>query len=530
MPELLTLADSQATALFEPYRVPLTAAYIAVLSVVAVYGLHRYFLVWTWRRHQRDVHRPEQRFAEHPRVTVQLPVFNEGQVVQRAIDAVCKLEWPKDKLQVQILDDSTDDSLEIARVRVEYWRARGVDVVHIHRTDRTGFKAGALANGLKSATGEFVALFDADFVPPTNFLKRTIHHFTDAKLAVVQTRWDHLNREDSALTRAQAILLDGHFVIEHTARNRSGRWFNFSGTGGVWRVAAIEDAGGWEHDTLTEDMDLSYRAQLNGWDFRYLPHIACPAELPPEVNAFKSQQHRWTKGTVQTMLKLLPRILRAKAPFKCKLEACFHLTHPLVYLLINVFVLLFFPTIAANADQQSTMFGVLFGFTMFGLGALSAGVYYTTSQRILGKPLGATLFQMPVLLAVGVGIALNNAIACLEALVGHRSDFIRTPKYNRTEAAARQSVATAAPVGPGGLARLIPVPSLKRWVVLVEIALGVYLLWCIVQAWGDVRTALSLPFLFIFAAGYLYVGLSSAWLSVRCWMESREIAATPEAA
>jgi len=302
------------------WRGVVTAAYLAIVALICLYGVHRYHMVLLFCRHVRQLTRPGRRFATLPRVTVQLPLYNEAAVAQRVIDAACALDYPCDRLQVQVLDDSTDGSLEIVERCVEQWRRRGVDIELLHREDRSGYKAGALRAALASATGELIAIFDADFVPRPGFLRRTVHHFTDPSVGMVQTRWAHLNRDDSMLTRGQAIFLDGHFVIEHTARNRSGAWINFNGTAGVWRREAIDAAGGWQHDTLTEDVDLSYRAQLAGYRFVFLPRYTCPAELPPQINAFKTQQHRWAKGSIQTGRKLLPRILRSDQPARVKLD------------------------------------------------------------------------------------------------------------------------------------------------------------------------------------------------------------------
>jgi len=569
----------------EFWRWPIVGAYVGLVLLIGVYGLHRYFLVFTYRKYRDNLPRPQGRYEELPRVTVQLPTFNEGMVAERIIDATCCIEYPADRLQIQVVDDSTDESAQICEDRVKHWQAKGVDIEYIHRTDRTGYKAGALANAMKTATGEFIAIFDADFVPPVTFLKRTIHHFTNPKLGMVQTRWDHLNRNDSLLTQSQAIFLDGHFVIEHTARCRSGRWFNFSGTGGVWRAKAIEEAGGWSHDTLTEDMDLSYRAQLAGWDFLFLPKVTCPAELPPEMNAFKSQQHRWTKGSIQVAKKLLPRLLMSKAPRKIKTEAFFHLTSPLVYLYINIFVLLFYPAIALNLkglggesgssahprplpvpdvtgaagnavegvagaaavvaseptihppvtevlpsvlapenSMSATWLSILFGLSLFAMGAMSASVFYVTSQRILKRSIWMTMLQIPMLMAVGIGIALNNAIACLEAIFGHESEFVRTPKYNIVNKKPKHHAGEKKhkPAPKAKFASVIPIPSLKKWTVLIELAFGFYMLACTAFAlqhgW---RAAVCVPFLLIFATGYLYVGFSSAWIHIRTALEAR---------
>lgn len=490
-------------------RWPLTAAYLGLLVLIGTYGLHRYWLVYLFARHRREVPRPTHRFEQLPRVTVQLPVFNEGRVVERIIDAACAIDYPRDRLQIQVLDDSTDGSEKIAQRRVDHWQQLGVDIELRHRVDRTGYKAGALAEGMDSAKGEFIAIFDADFVPPANFLKRTVHHFTDAKLGMVQTRWSHLNRTESLLTRGQAIFLDGHFVIEHTARNRSGAWINFNGTAGLWRTAAIEEAGGWQHDTLTEDVDLSYRAQLAGWDFRFLPWVTCPAELPPEINAFKSQQHRWTKGSIQTAKKLLPRLLTADVPLKVKIEAFFHLTSPMVYLYITLFALLFYPAVWVNLQpiEDGHFAGVFLGLSLFMVGTISATTFYIASQRAQKRSALMTLLQVPLLMSIGIGIALNNAIACIEALIGHETPFIRTPKYGDQPVADNKSSASALSI--------IPIPSLKIWITILEIAMGALLFACAYNSLQSRNTAVSMPFLVLFATGYLYVGLTSLWIHLR---------------
>ena len=311
--------------------------YFVVLILLASYGLHRYTLVYLYYRKKRNgTTQPAQQFGELPRVTVQLPIFNEQYVVDRLLQAVSSLEYPREKLDIQLLDDSTDETVNVASELVEHYAAQGVPIRYLHRTNREGFKAGALHEGLKSAKGEFVAIFDADFVPPPDFLMKTVHHFTDPRIAMVQTRWTHINRRYSFLTEVEAILLDGHFVLEHSGRARHDVFFNFNGTAGIWRRAAIDDAGGWQHDTLTEDTDLSYRAQLKGWKFIYRQDVECPAELPVEMTAFKTQQARWAKGLIQTGKKILPRVLKSDQPFRVKLEAWYHLTANMSYPLMVI--------------------------------------------------------------------------------------------------------------------------------------------------------------------------------------------------
>ena len=502
-------------------RPTLAAVVLVLVALIGVYGMHRYWLVLLFRRHRRDSGRPASRFETLPRVTVQLPIYNEGAVVERAIDAACSLDYPRDRLQVQVLDDSTDVSDHLAARRVAMWSERGVDIEHRRRPSRTGYKAGALAEATPHASGELIAIFDADFVPPPAFLKRVVHHFTDPRLGMVQTRWSHLNRDDSLLTRGQAIFLDAHFVVEHTARNRGGAWINFNGTAGLWRKAAIASAGGWQHDTLTEDVDLSYRAQLAGWRFLFLPAVRCPAELPPEINAFKSQQHRWTKGSIQTALKLLPAVFASPAPLRVKLEAFFHLTSPMVYLWVTLFAVLMYPALALNVEAvgRGTWWGLLLGAAMLIAGTFSAATFYLVSQRAQGRGGWAgwrTLVQVPVLMALGVGIALSNAVAVVEALAGHRSEFVRTPKYGDAGRFVHSDKTRR---------RVIGIPSLRRWVVVLELAMGVYMLACVSLAWDRGPAAIGLPFLLLFAAGYLWVGLGSAWLHIREWRELPETAA-----
>ena len=467
------------------------ALYFGVLCVLSVYGAHRYALSRTYKRHRGpDPALPEQ--DELPMVTVQLPVFNERYVVNRLIDAVCQLDWPRDRLEIQVLDDSTDDTCGIAREAVEKWQKKGLDVHYLHRPDRVGFKAGALAWGLERARGDLVAVFDADFIPQAEFLLRSIPYFEDAGLGVVQARWGHLNRDHSVLTGAQAVLLDGHFVIEHTARNRSGTFFNFNGTAGVWRRQAIDDAGGWQHDTLTEDLDLSYRAQMEGWRFLYLPDLVVPAELPADMIAFKKQQHRWAKGSVQTALKVLPRLLDADLPMKVKREAFFHLTGNVAWPLMVVLSLLM-PAAVFARQSHGWNEALLLDVPFFLLATISVASFYLLAERGAGVGFWERVRFLPVVLSLGIGMSINGARAVVEALTGHRSGFVRTPK---------SGMVGKGKVGGGGYQ-----PRLG-WQPLIELAIGVYLTVATVLAaqkglWG------SVPFLVLFLSGYLYVSLAS---------------------
>src|SRR4051812_10941164 len=317
--------DRTFKGLYSPngFDLALLIPYFIVMVILAGYGMHRYALVWMYYRNRKNrTTEPPAKFAELPRVTIQLPIYNEQYVVDRLVEAICKIDYPKDRLDIQVLDDSTDETVKVAQAGGERYAALGHPINYIHRTNREGFKAGALQNGMKSSKGEFIAIFDADFVPPEDWLMRVIHHFAEPGIGMVQTRWTHLNRNYSFLTEVEAILLDGHFVLEHGGRSRAGVFFNFNGTAGMWRRQAIVDAGGWEPDTLTEDTDLSYRSQLAGWKFKYLQDVECPAELPIEMTAFKTQQARWAKGLIQVSKKSLGKIFRADVPRPKKPDAC----------------------------------------------------------------------------------------------------------------------------------------------------------------------------------------------------------------
>ena len=487
-------------------EIVVVSAYVAVLLVLSLYGSHRYSMAYLYYRHKYRLPTPRARFAELPRVTVQLPVFNELYVVERLIGAVCALDYPRQLLEVQVLDDSTDETREIAAACVRRWRAEGVDIAHVHRRDRQGFKAGALENGLRLARGELVAVFDADFVPDPDFLRRTVHFFTDPGIGMVQVRWEHLNRAYSALTQCQSILLDGHFVIEHTARNRSGAFFNFNGTAGLWRRETIRDAGGWQHDTLTEDLDLSYRAQLKGWRFVFLPQVTAPAEIPVEMNAFKSQQHRWAKGSVQTALKLLPRIFAAPLPWHVKREAFFHLTANFAYLLMIPLALLLPLTVVVRVGHGWYEV-MLLDIPFFLAATASVCAFYWTSQRELGMSAWQRVRYMPFLMALGIGLSVNNSRAALEALFGHTSGFTRTPKHgvcSPGESVARKRYKAAVTLQP-----------------LVELALAAYMTVAVCYVL-DRGVWYSLPFLLLFQAGFGYVGLMSLWEGVRgAWLRER---------
>jgi cellulose synthase/poly-beta-1,6-N-acetylglucosamine synthase-like glycosyltransferase len=463
--------------------------YAVAVAGLAVFGLHRLVLLLAWSR-VRERATEIEASTELPRITVQLPIYNELYVADRVLLAAARIDYPRDRLQIQVLDDSTDDTSARLRKLCRRLRRLGIDVAYLHRTRREGFKAGALAEGLDTVTGEFIALFDADFVPPRDFLRRGMAPFSNPGVGMVQARWGHLNREFSLLTRLQAIFLDGHFLIEHVARSGLGRWFNFNGTAGIWRRIAIDQAGGWTADTLTEDLDLSYRAQLAGWDFVYLQHLVSAAELPSTMNAFKTQQHRWAKGSVQTARKLLPTIWRSDDGWANKLEAGFHLTNNLTYLLMTIPVLLWVPTLSARFDPERRAM-LLLAVTM-GLTTVWAVSWHLIGQRAAGRGYREILPEIPALLALGIGLSVNNARAVIEALLGKQSGFERTPKLGRGDP-ARQHSRYALPA---------------HWASWAELILALYFAIGIVMAIVSERW-IALPFLVLFMLGFLYVGLSS---------------------
>jgi cellulose synthase/poly-beta-1,6-N-acetylglucosamine synthase-like glycosyltransferase len=471
----------------------LLALYYLVLGVLAFFGMHRFYLVvwYLCTRNRRPEKPPDP--AEWPIVTVQLPLYNEMYVALRLIEAVCDLDYPRERLEIQVLDDSTDETTEIVARVVAEQRARGIDIVHLHRTDRTGFKAGALAAGMAQARGSLVAVFDADFVPHPDFLRKSVPWFAEARLALVQGSWAHINRPYSLLTRVQAILLDGHFFIEHSARNRSGCFFNFNGTAGIWRCAAIEDAGGWAHDTLTEDLDLSYRAQLRGWRFLYLPDLAVPSELPVDINGFKNQQYRWAKGSIQTGRKLLGQVIRTKLPWRVKMEALIHLTNNFSYALMVLLALLVFPSMLIQ--RETTMLWVLLVDMPLFFGASgSVLVFYMASQAAAGRDWKKQLRYLPTLMGVGLGLSVNNAIAVLSGCFNMGGTFHRTPKY-KIEKRGQDWLGKRYRSG-----RNLSVP--------IEVFFSLYFACCTVYAVANGMWP-SVPFLALFVYGYSYMAFLS---------------------
>jgi cellulose synthase/poly-beta-1,6-N-acetylglucosamine synthase-like glycosyltransferase len=472
--------------------------YFAVLIVLSFYGLHRYEMIRAYykNKHKLPTEAPS-RFAELPRVTVQLPLYNERFVVDRLVDEICKIDYPKELLQIQILDDSTDETHPYTERLVAEYRAAGFPIEYRHRTNRHGYKAGALQEGMEHATGEFIAIFDADFVPPRDFLMRTVHFFAESKVGMVQTRWGYLNRHDSVLTEVQAMLLDGHFVLEHGARFGEGLFFNFNGTAGIWRRQAIDEAGGWEHDTLTEDSDLSYRAQLKGWQFVYVPSIECPSELPADTYGFQVQQSRWAKGLTQVAKKLLKRILKSDVPWRVKAEAFFHLTPNISYPLMIIVSALMLPVMIVRFYMGPFQMLIL-DLPLIVASFWSISAFYLVAQRELyPKTWKRSIFFLPALMAAGVALTLINAKAVLEALIGYETAFARTPKFG---------------LGGKGVVKTQQVKYRRRsgWLPYSEIAMGTFFLGMVLYAF-ETYNFLAVPFLLLFVGGYYWAGFSTLY-------------------
>ena len=476
--------------------------YFGILAILAIYGIYRVKQVIDFWRYSRFPPQPRGEFAEAelPRLTVQLPLFNEMYVVERLVQSITEIDYPRHLLEIQVLDDSTDETVKIARATVAKYAAQGFDIHYIHRDDRTGFKAGALEHGLKTAKGNLIAIFDADFVPNPDFLRKLIHHFTDPIVGCAQMRWSHINGSYNLLTRLQTIMLDGHFVVEQTTRNRSGNFFNFNGTAGIWRREAIEMSGGWQHDTLTEDTDLSFRAQLMGWRFVYLLDEHAPAEIPVEINAFKAQQRRWAKGVLQVWFKLYKRIWAAPLPLRVKVEIFFRLTGNISYPLMIVTSFMQFPLLLVRYNQGLHQLMML-DLPLLFFSTVSVVFFYGTTIYYLDKKRGSRLLHLPLVMGLGIGLAFSNARAVLEALAGVKSDFIRTPKY-RVEKTSDESWKAK---------------KYKRkhgWLPLLELSFALYFVLAIGYAvrmhmWGPIA------FLLLFCFGYGYMGTMSLLQNAR---------------
>ena len=471
-------------------------SYFSILFLLAVYGAYRIKQVIDFWRYRNFIPEPAGRFSEEdlPVITVQLPLFNELYVVDRLLKAVTAFDYPREKMEIQVLDDSTDETVKVAKAVVAKYAEQGFDIHYIHRADRTGFKAGALENGNRTAKGELLAIFDADFVPKSDCLRKLVHFFTDPLVGCAQMRWAHINGNYNLLTRLQTIMLDGHFVVEQTTRNRTGGFFNFNGTAGIWRRKAIEMSGGWQHDTLTEDTDLSFRAQLMGWRFVYLLDEEAPAEIPVEINAFKAQQRRWAKGVMQVGLKLYPRIWRAPLPLRVKLEMFFRLTGNISYPLMIVASFLQFPLLLVRYNQPFYHL-MVFDLPLLFFSSISVVLFYGTAVWYLDDRRAPRLLHLPLVMALGIGLAFSNARAVLEALLGVKTDFIRTPKYrveDTTDATWKRKKYRR-----------------KRGLLpLLELSFAVYFLLAILYSvrlhmWG------TIPFLTLFFFGFGYMGLMS---------------------
>ena len=496
--ELVTKTDGNISSLYQldAFDWTILVLYFTILTVLAIYGIYRIKQVFAFWRYRSLPPVPKGHFSEEdlPRITVQLPLFNEMYVVERLVKAVTEIDYPRERMEIQVLDDSTDETTSIARATVEQYALAGFDIHYIHRMDRTGFKAGALEHGMKSATGDLVAIFDADFVPKPDFLRKLVDYFTDPLVGCAQMRWAHINGSYNLLTRLQTIMLDGHFVIEQTTRNRTGSFFNFNGTAGIWRCNAIEMSGGWQHDTLTEDTDLSFRAQLMGWRFVYMLDEEAPAEIPVEINAFKAQQRRWAKGVMQVGLKLYRRIWHSPLPMRVKLEMFFRLTGNISYPLMIVASFLQFPLLLVRYNQGFHQLMILDVPLLF-FSTVSVVLFYGTAVWYLDKNRAPRLLHLPLVMGLGIGLAFSNARAVLEALAGVKSEFVRTPKYSvekTTDETWKRK-------------------KYKRkhgWLPLLELSFAVYFLLAIAYAvrmhmWGPIA------FLLLFFFGYGYMGVMS---------------------
>ena len=469
-------------------------SYILVFTALSAFGAHRIKVLYQFWKHRANPPVAVSQFAALPMITVQLPIFNEMHVVGNLLRTVSALDYPRDRLQIQVLDDSTDETAAHAEKLAAELKAQGYDVDYRHRTNRNGFKAGALDEAMAAAKGDYICIFDADFQPQPDYLQKVIHHFTDPKVGMVQARWGHLNKEFSLLTRLQALFLDGHLVLEQTARSRHGEFLNFNGTAGIWRRSAITESGGWQHDTLTEDLDLSYRAQLKGWKFIYLKDVVVPAELPPDMDGFKSQQHRWTKGSIQVCKKILGDVWRSDIPLGLKLEATAHLTSNFAYLLTLCTLVLMYP---ANFVMGSSWHKAVFvDVPVFFFASLSVVAFYITAQGAQSR-FGwlKALPYVPMLLALGIGRSINNGKAVLEALLNQSSEFVRTPKSGIETKAQAVQQRSSYKAGK----------SIALW---IEVTLTGYFAWMIALAadrgqWG------SIPFLLLFFCGFGYVAAGS---------------------
>jgi cellulose synthase/poly-beta-1,6-N-acetylglucosamine synthase-like glycosyltransferase len=490
------ITDRTFTGIYHPnfFDLAMMIPYFIVLFVLALYGMHRYWLVYDYYTYAKNVPGPPPAATHWPRVTVQLPIFNERYVIERLVEAISRFDYPRELLDIQVLDDSTDETQQVASACVAGYAAQGLPITYSHRANREGYKAGALENGLRTSQAEFVCIFDADFLPEPDFLRRTIPYFQNAAIGMVQTRWTYLNRDYSLLTQVETILLDGHFVVEHGARSRRGTFFNFNGTAGVWRRQAIEEAGGWQHDTLTEDTDLSYRAQLKGWKFLYLPEVECASELPIDMNGFKAQQARWAKGLMQTAKKILPQVFASTAPWYIKAEAFFHLTANISYPLMVLLSTMLLPAMIVRFYQGGVQM-IIIDLPLFLASTCSISSFYLVAQKELRpKTWWRAILYMPFVMATGIGISVRNAQAVIEAIIGKKTEFARTPKY-KIECKGDTFVSKKYRNKAG-------------WMPYVEVFLGIYFAFTVLYAILNENYA-TVPFLLLFVWGYLYTGCMS---------------------
>ncbi|MGB8316776.1 MAG: glycosyltransferase [Ignavibacteriaceae bacterium] len=467
--------------------------YFVSLFILFIFGSHGFIMLFYHKKYKEVKHIPIENLKLDSMVTIQLPLYNEFYVVERLINAICAIDYPKELLEIQVLDDSNDETVNVVAKMISQKQKEGFNIVHVRRDSRKGFKAGALKEGMKSAKGDYIAIFDADFIPNKNFLKKTLSFFNDDNVGMVQTRWEHLNGDYSLLTKAQALALDGHFVIEQSVRNKAGFFINFNGTGGVWRRKCIEDAGNWHDDTLTEDLDLSYRAQLNGWKFIFLKDFTSPAELPSEINALKSQQFRWTKGAIETAKKILPLVWKSNVPLRVKLQSTFHLTNNIVFPFILLAAILNVPLIfIKNSGPHEAYFAIL---SLFVLAFVSSFLFYIYSQKDVRSDWRKKIVLFPLFMAGSMGFAVNNSRAVIEGLLSRKSEFVRTPKF-KVESNRDSWIGKRYLNNKLGLS------------VYVELIMAVYCLIGIISSVYFAEIA-ALPFQILFFTGFAFVSLTS---------------------
>ncbi len=469
--------------------------YIIVLSFPFIFGSNGFLMIYYYFKYRKKRVASEGELKDFPLVTIQLPVYNELYVVNRAVDAICALDYPRDRMEIQVLDDSTDETTSIIETKVTEKAREGFDIKHIRRGKREGYKAGALKYGLAQARGEYVAIFDADFIPRVDFLRKTLPYFTDPKVGLVQTRWEHINSDYSLLTRAQAIALDGHFVIEQQVRNKAGFFINFNGTAGVWRRSCIEDSGNWEADTLAEDLDLSYRAQLKGWQFVFMKEYTSPAELPADVNALRTQQFRWTKGAIEAAKKLLPRVWKSNLPLRVKIHSTIHLSASMVYPFVLLIGILQVPIVfIKHGGEFDATFMMMSGFIFAFFGSF---IFYLYSQKDVYRDWRRRIYLFPIFMAGSMGLSVNNTKAVIEGLLNRKSEFVRTPKYGMT---GKQ----------GSWANKRYTQQKLNWVSIAEFLLALYCLGGIVMSIVDLEIA-AIPFQLLYFAGFGTI----SYLSIR---------------